>query len=166
MFRERTDGGDGVERVGGFLRGDAYPFRNLGEPEIQSACRRPLAFRREQSRQPLLFARDLDRTVVAQKPPDLPEDQGDGVGREGAAPREVEGADGFEQTDLPDVKEFLPVVSPVGKPRRHAPDKTGVGSDEFLLRPPVAVPRRRQQPRIVVVLPVGVHRLTSSFYKM
>ena len=90
-------------------------------------------------------AGDPDAVVVAQIPPDLPDDHGDGVGRELHVEVEFEVVDRLDQPDHAHLKQIVGVLVARGKTADHRQHQPEIPEDQPVARRLVARLRQSEQ---------------------
>lgn len=117
--RDRID--NGVKRIDDLLLfhpqllGDLLDLRFT--PEL---CRKLLFLLERFVRKVAHAARDADHIVVAQIPPQLADDHGNGVGAELHVQRDIKVVDRLDQPDTADLKKIVHVFPAGGKALDHA----------------------------------------------
>ena len=142
----------GFRRTGGRLRGrdllrlepglggELRERRLTAERLLKAGARRADALRAL-----LHAAADLDRTVIAQKAPDLPCDLRHGIRGKARAELFVKALHGLEKADAAELVQVVRLDAAAKKAPRHAPDESGVFLDHPLRRLHVTRLRAPQQ---------------------
>ena len=142
----------GFRRAGGRLRGrdllrlesglggELRERRLAAERLLKAGARRADALRAF-----LHAAADLDRTIIAQKAPDLPCDLRDCICGKARAELFVKALHGLEKADAAELVQVVGLNAAAEKAPRHAPDESGVFLDHPLRRLHVTRLRAPQQ---------------------